>query len=444
VTPDPTSAEAVALLRSETGPAPSPESPARPRRWERAARRATAAGRRVAGGVARRGLDPVLRRAEAAVGARVQRMVDARMERMVADALNGDPALSQVRAVSEGGGLDPARVRERDEAVHSAHVNLELLKGELRHVQVTLDELGMAFAPGTGLAGAGARYAELRESVYALERRLRGAGNAAAPAGDATDATAAPVPAAPRDAGADVLSSTLFDYVGFERRFRGDPDVILATLVDRYGELLADHQPVVDIGCGRGELLGMLAERGLDVIGIEPDPGMAAEARARGITVHEQLAGEWLRSVPDGSLGSIITTHVLEHLELDDMIELLELSATKLAPDSVFISETPNPTSLIVLGNSYLLDPTHVRPLHPSLLAFLCEKAGFRDVRLRFFSPAEGYHLPLADPAGHEDAPAWVADLAETVNQGFTKLNEVVFGPQDYAVIARTPPAPEA
>ena len=160
------------------------------------------------------------------------------------------------------------------------------------------------------------------------------------------------------------------------------------------------------------------------------------------ITVHEELAGDWLRSVPDGSLGAIITTHVLEHLELDDMIELLELAAVKLGPDSVFISETPNPSSLIVLGNSYLLDPTHVRPLHPSLLAFLCEKAGFRDVRLRFFSPAEDYHLPMTELG--EDAPDWARELAGSVNRGFSTLNEVLFGPQDYAVVARTPPAPES
>ncbi|TKJ16692.1 class I SAM-dependent methyltransferase [Blastococcus sp. CCUG 61487] len=424
-TPDPLSPEAAELLRS-TAEAESPAEPG-PRR-DGVAARLGARGRRVAGRLARRGLRPVIERAQVEVGSRVHRMVT--------EALDADPALGQVREVSERGGLDPARARERDEAVHSAHVNLELLKGELRHLQVTLDELGMALAPGTGLAGAGARYAELRESVYALERRLRSAGTTPAPAEPAS--TPAPPPADPNR---EVLSSTLFDYVGFERRFRGDPDVILGTLVDRYGELLADHQPVVDIGCGRGELLGMLAERGLEVIGIEPDPGMAAEARARGITVHEQLAGEWLRSVPDGSVGSIITTHVLEHLELDDMIELLELSAVKLAPDSVFISETPNPQSLIVLGNSYLLDPTHVRPLHPSLLAFLCEKAGFRDVRLQFYSPAEGYHLPMADLDGHEDAPAWARELAATMNQGFAKLNEVIFGPQDYAVIARTPPA---
>ena len=42
--------------------------------------------------------------------------------------------------VGDRGGLDPERIRERDATVHSAHVNLELLKGELRHVQTTLDE----------------------------------------------------------------------------------------------------------------------------------------------------------------------------------------------------------------------------------------------------------------------------------------------------------------
>jgi hypothetical protein len=102
----------------------------------------------------------------------------------------------------------------------------------------------------------------------------------------------------------------------------------------------------------------------------------------------------------------------------------------------VLIAETPNPAALIVLGNSYILDPTHVRPLHPSLLSFLCEGAGFRDVRLRFYAPASDYHLqPVRDPA----APAWIAQ----VNEAFAKLNSVLFGPQDYAVIATTAPVAE-
>ena len=318
----------------------------------------------------------------------------------------------------------------------SNRVNLELLKGEVRELQHTLEELGMAFAPATGLAGAAARFAELREAVNGLERRLRNLtvvhpGQPTQPTqpGEAGEAEG------PAEAG---QTSTLFNYVGFERRFRGDPEVINTTLLDRYGDLLAAHQPVVDIGCGRAELLESLAARGMEVIGVEPDPGMVAEGRDRGVTVHQALAGEYLRSVSDGSLGSIITTHVVEHLPLDALIEMLELSVRKLRPGGVFVSETPNPASLIVLGNSYILDPTHVMPLHPSLLAFLCESAGFRDVRLRFYSPASGYQLPAVRPPGR--SPRWAVDLAGQINTAFDQLNTVLFGPQEYAVVAATPP----
>ncbi len=354
--------------------------------------------------------------------------------------------------------------REVRDHVEVNRVNLELLKSEVRAGEQTLQELGMAFAPGTGLASAGIRFAELREAVNSLERRLRNL--AISPAGtptalpappaadpDAVVADVVPVVPTPEPAAAtgaastgtasttastgtevgerrhDAPTSALFNYVGFERRFRGDPEVILANLAERYSELLSAHQPVVDIGCGRGELLEMLAGQGVEVIGVEPDPGMVAEGRARGITVYEAYASDWLREQPDHSLGSIFTAHVVEHLALDVLIEMLELAQRKLKPGGVFIAETPNPASLIVLGNSYILDPTHVLPLHPSLLSFLFESAGYRDIRLRFHAPATGYHLAHVESAAD---PA----LAEQVNGAFDRLNEVLFGPQEYAVIA--------
>lgn len=316
---------------------------------------------------------------------------------------------------------------DREAAVRAMAVNLELLKGELRSLQTTLDELGMAIAPATGLAGAGARMGELRDRVNTLERQAR-AQNAAPPtpppAPPAAGSSAAPAPSAPRP-----HPDVPFDYVGFERRFRGDSETVLAVLSERYLDLLRDHQPVLDIGCGRGELLAALRDQGVEGLGVDLDVGMVEEARARGLDVHAGDAMAFLEQRPERSLGAVVSFHVLEHLQLDDLLALLELSASRLRPGGVFVAETPNPASLVVLGNSYVLDPTHVRPLHPSLLAFLCEGAGFRDVRLRFFAPAEDYHLPLVDAP---DAPAWV----EQVNAAFTKLNHVLFGPQEYAVVA--------
>jgi hypothetical protein len=163
---------------------------------------------------------------------------------------------------------------------------------------------------------------------------------------------------------------------------------------------------------------------------------MVAEARDRGLDVRQVDGLEFLRGCAPGSLGAVIAVHMVEHIGLRELVELLELAQSRLRPGGVFVAETPNPASLVVLGNSFILDPTHLRPLHPSLLSFLCEGAGFRDVRLRFYAPATDYQLePVADP----QAPAWV----KQVNEAFAKLNAVLFGPQEYAVVATAPPARE-
>lgn len=328
--------------------------------------------------------------------------------------------------------LDLIRAEGALDDVHAATVNLELVKAEMRTVVDRLEELGQAIAPATGLEGVAARFSELRERVNALDRRVRhGEAAAPPPASPVTAPGAAPAavdggtpPAPPVDR---------FDYVGFEARFRGESGSILSAQRDRYLALLADHPPVLDIGCGRGELLEVLEAEGIPAVGVDLNAEMVAEARGRGLDAHHGDAVEWLRAQPEHSLGAIISVHVVEHLELDPLIELLELAASRLVPGGILVAETPNPASLIVLGNSYILDPTHVRPLHPSLLSFLCERAGFRSVRLEFYSPAEGYHLPRLDlPA---DAPAWAA----SADEAFARLNDVLFGPQEYAVVATTP-----
>ncbi len=310
--------------------------------------------------------------------------------------------------------------------VHAATVNLELMKAELRAVVDRLEGLGQAIAPAAGLEGVAERFAELRERVNALDRRLRHVGHQ--PAGAEPGDGRAP-------AATTAASGDRFDYVGFEARFRGDSASVAEAQNERYLELLSAHPPVLDIGCGRGELLEALEARGVAASGVDLNAEMVAEARSRDLDVHRADAVEWLRGLPERSLGSIVTVHVVEHLELGPLIELLELASSRLVPGGVLVAETPNPASLIVLGNSYILDPTHVRPLHPSLLTFLCERAGFRDVDLRFYAPAEAYHLPRLD-LDHR-APRW----ASAVDHAFAQLNHVLFGPQEYAVVATTPPS---
>jgi SAM-dependent methyltransferase len=365
--------------------------------------------------------------------------------RMGRESLRRTAELEQQVASMQRSALEAELVQAE---AHAASINLELLKGEVRSVIQTLEDLGMAIAPAAGLAGAGERLSELRERVNGLDRRLRSLqaqavdNRGVAPSRSATlpprgaEPGTGPDSAAPDSAAPPVAAppSALFDYVGFERRFRGDPEAVAAALAERYLDLLVANPPVVDIGCGRAELVELLTRRGIEAIGVDTDPSMVAEARDRGLDVRQVDGSSFLREREPGSLGAIIATHLVEHLEFADLVELLELAATRLRPGGVFIAETPNPTSLVVLGNSYILDPTHLRPLHPSLLTFLCEGAGFRDLRLRFHAPATDYHLPMIDDP---DAPPWT----KRVNEAFTKLNSVLFGPQEYALIATAAPA---
>lgn len=326
--------------------------------------------------------------------------------------------------------LDGANAFGAGAAAHrldSLEINVELMKGQLAAFQSTLDDLGQAIAPAAGLPGVAQRFAELREQVNALDRRARAASRPP-PTAESAEST-------PERAPAVTSGGSGFDYVGFERRFRGDSETVLATLADRYAPLLSEHQPVLDFGCGRGELVEVLAGRGIDAAGVDPDVGMVEEAVGHGRAVHLGDGLAYLRALAPQSLGALISVHVVEHLPLPVLVELLELAATRLRPGGIFIAETPNPMSLIVLGNSYILDPTHVWPLHPSLLTFLAERAGFRDIDLRFYSPADDYRL--APIVAGPDAPTWVAEI----NVALERLNHVLFGPQEYALIARTPPA---
>lgn len=306
--------------------------------------------------------------------------------------------------------------------------SFELLKAELDVLRRMLDRLGEGLAPGSGLEAAPERLAELRDRLGTIERRVRDLGAPGVGTAGGARSTGGTETSAPHRA------RRRFDYLGFERRFRGSSVTVNATLIDRYGERLRDHQPVLDVGCGRGELVAALGASGVEATGVEIDPDMAAEAAAAGLPVTCGEARSHLRALPPGSLGAVIAVHVVEHLELEELVELLELAATRLRPGGILVAETPNPTSLVVLGNSYILDPTHVWPLHPLLLQFLCERAGFRDVTVEYHAPAEGYRLPpITTVPG-------VAPWIDEVNDRLARLNDVLFGPQEYAVVARTGP----
>src|SRR5207245_9358079 len=121
----------------------------------------------------------------------------------------------------------------------------------------------------------------------------------------------------------------------------GAPNELLsayASLADRFHNCA----PVVDIGCGRGEMLELLAGRGIEAYGIEIDEALVEVVRELGYTVHLADAIAHLESLIDGSLGGIFLGQVIEHLSAQRAADLMALAALKLRTGGRLIIETVN------------------------------------------------------------------------------------------------------
>ena len=57
--------------------------------------------------------------------------------------------------------------------------------------------------------------------------------------------------------------------------------------------LVDEPRRVLDVGCGTGKAGRLFAARGCDVLGVEPDPRMAAVARGHGLPVEVATFEEW-------------------------------------------------------------------------------------------------------------------------------------------------------
>jgi O-antigen chain-terminating methyltransferase len=222
-------------------------------------------------------------------------------------------------------------------------------------------------------------------------------------------------------------------YLELERRHRGTPAEIRERLAV-YLPLLEGKREVVDLGCGRGEALALLSERGVNAVGIDESPEMVRRCREQDLDAQVGDALGFLAARAAESLDAVLSFHVVEHLPPAAIERLARAAWRALRPGGVLLLETPNPLSVVVAASSFWRDPTHLRPLHPDALRLCLEQAGFEvEIRtLHPFSPAE--RLPELALDGLD---AGGRELADRINRLRDRLDQVLYGDQDYAAIAR-------
>jgi O-antigen chain-terminating methyltransferase len=270
------------------------------------------------------------------------------------------------------------------------------------------------------------RFALAEQRILALKRDL-----------DASAASAAATPSSPSVVRAEPFGASVdsLTYVEFERRFRGSMTDVRAR-VEEYLPLFATATDVVDVGCGRGELLELLKERGVDARGVDVNAGMVQSCRSRGLRVDQGDALTYLSRQGDAAIGGLVAIQVVEHFEPLYLARFLETAFHKMRPGAPIVLETVNPACWMAFFETYIRDLTHQRPLHPDTLRYMVEASGFSRVDVQYRRPVRDTdrlrRLPL--PAA---AVSDLVTIADAINDHADKLNARLFSSMDYVVIAR-------
>jgi SAM-dependent methyltransferase len=226
-------------------------------------------------------------------------------------------------------------------------------------------------------------------------------------------------------------------YFELERRYRGTEEEIGERIAAYLPYLQAAGGPALDLGCGRGEALALLRDHGLAARGVDGSARMVALCRQRGLEAEEGDLFAALAAAAPGSLGAVLSFHVVEHLPPAALDRLVRLAWRALRPGGALVLETPSPLSVVVAARNFWLDPTHVRPVHPESLRLLCELAGFDPVEridLRPFPAAQ--RLPEIDLAR---LPAEQRELGDAVNRLRDHLDDLLYGCQDFGLVGIKP-----
>ncbi len=214
-----------------------------------------------------------------------------------------------------------------------------------------------------------------------------------------------------------------FLYRRLEESLRGSEAEVRESL-RAYLERARDHQPVVDVGCGRGEFLALCRENGVEARGFDTNERSVADLKQHGFDVKVAGVPECFDGVRDA--GTILATHVVEHLPVEVLLTFFRESARALRSGGLLIIETPNAESLLVTGSDFWRDPTHLAPRHPAALVLLGREHGFEVDELRAVHPFPD----AARLASTADDPLPVRRLVDAIN-------ERLFGPQDLRLILR-------
>lgn len=210
-------------------------------------------------------------------------------------------------------------------------------------------------------------------------------------------------------------------YLGFENKFRGSEQEIEERLIF-YAEYCKREDmdystyPIVDIGCGRGELLKLLKRYSLNALGVDLNGAMVRRATEQGLVAVQADAVGYFTKNQQETIGAVIGIHIIEHIPFEELYSLVSQVYKSLKKDGFAIFETPNPENISVASYGFYMDPSHLNPIPPPLAQYMLEHIGFKKVEILYLHEADSIRKHYDDRLLEE-------------------LSNRMHGPRDYAVV---------
>ncbi|WP_306112495.1 bifunctional 2-polyprenyl-6-hydroxyphenol methylase/3-demethylubiquinol 3-O-methyltransferase UbiG [Roseovarius sp. MMSF_3448] len=310
-----------------------------------------------------------------------------------------------------------------------AHVRIDHLSQDMRSISEQLrrhETLAEDLVADYGREKAALeRFSQSQTALLArmfadLSRRLDEISNG----GRTTPETASVEVDIPTTRGLEVFKDNF--YHRFENRYRGTPEEIARRLKVYLPDVEAAwlqtaQKPVLDLGCGRGEWLGLLAENGIRGFGVDLSAVQIEEAVDKGLDVRQGNALQALADQEDNSLSVVSAHHLIEHLPFDAVAWITREALRVLAPGGLLLFETPNTRNVLVGATTFHTDPTHLKPMPEQVMEVLLETAGFDPVQVHGLNPHERFGEFVSKSDFNDE------------------LASLMFGPQDLAVLGSKP-----
>ena len=218
------------------------------------------------------------------------------------------------------------------------------------------------------------------------------------------------------------------DYASYENVCRGSDKLIterLSYYLKWFKNIKTTNKSyVLDLGCGRGEFVELLNNNKIHARGVDLNKFSVQHAKSKNINVKQADIFKELKRVKPKTLPAISAFHLVEHLTFAELQSFLQLTASRLKPGGILLIETPNILNIQVAASDFYKDPTHIRPVHPYTLEHWLKHSGFSKIEIEFLHP-----FPKNEQLKTPKSP-------KIVGENFGKLNDLIFGARDCAIIA--------